>query len=202
MVKKNLLLTTIILFIITAFSGCNNDRLKVDSSSLNSEYYTKINMWYHNKTTQETSLVEGRDRLYSDYTIYSTNYKSSKLLPLNTKITLLGESRNMIFFKADKKVFALKRTGHSKHVSLTTIFNRSFAKTPMDLNTIDSNLKELILKGEIKEGMSKDQIIISRGYPPEHRTRKLSNKTWYYWNSRNNKQKLEFEGENLIKIVD
>lgn len=204
--KNTVLLTTFLLFIIAAFSGCNNDKLKVSNTDLNNEYYTKVNMWFYKKRTNETTThnqLQGEENsIFSTFTVYSTNYKSENLLPLNTKVTLLKGSRNAIFFKINNEIYALKRTGHSKHVSLTDIFNRTFSKSPLDLNKIDPSIKELILNGEVKVGMSKEDILISRGYPPEHKTRKLENSTWYYWNSRHNKKRLEFEGEILNKIVE
>ena len=187
------------------FSGCNNDKLQLDNSQMKTTYYTQINMWYHKKVTQTDPTNDGLTHSkgeYAEYTIYSTNYNNGTLLPLNSEVKITYLDRNVIFFEYNNKVFALKRTNHSKHISLEGIFKRTFATEKISLEKYDASTQHSILNAEVKQDMSKDAIILSRGYPPEHRTRTLDANTWYYWSSTHNKQALSFKDNKLESIRD
>ena len=43
---------------------------------------------------------------------------------------------------------------------------------------------EAIRKGIILNGMSKKAVLISYGYPPEHRTRSHESNVWIYWKNK------------------
>jgi hypothetical protein len=198
-----------IIFLVTLvtiiFSGCNNDKLKLENGQMKTTYYTQINMWYQNKTTQTNPSSDGLTHAegeYAEYTIYSTNYKSGTLLPLNSEVKITYLDRNLIFFEHNNKIYALKRTGHSKHISLEGIFKRTFSKEKVSVEKYDASTQHNILNGEVKQDMSKDAIILSRGYPPEHRTRSLESNTWYYWSTTHNKAEFSFSDNKLISIKE
>jgi hypothetical protein len=44
--------------------------------------------------------------------------------------------------------------------------------------------KKAIKEGRLVVGMSKPAVIMSRGYPPEHRTPSLDVSPWVYWEAR------------------
>ena len=195
----------ITVFLALFFTGCNNDKLKLNSNQMNTTYYTQVNMWYQDKATlSDASNDKMNNSLgeFAKYTTYSTNYSYGTLLPLNSEVKITYLDRNIIFFKYNEKIFAVKRTGHSKHISLEGIFKRTFATQKISLDKYDAATQQKILNGEVKENMSKEEIILSRGYPPEHRTRSLDLNTWFYWKTKSNKIALSFQDNKLISIKD
>jgi len=202
---KTVITFLFVILLSLLFTGCNNDKLKLENSQMKTTYYTQVNMWSQKKTTQTNPTHDGLTEVaggYAEYTIYSTNYNYGTLLPLNSKVQITYLGRNLIFFEHNNKSYALKRTGHSKHISLEGIFKRTFSKEKISLDKYDTATQQNILNGELKQNMSKEEIILSRGYPPEHRTRSLQDNTWYYWSTTHNKIKLSFNDNKLTKIKD
>ncbi len=70
----------------------------------------------------------------------------------------------------------------------------------MDLQNLKN--KEAIKNGKIEIGMSKKEIIYTRGFPPEHKTRTLSSNSWYYWSIKHNSQRFIFENNTLKSIEE
>ena len=54
-----------------------------------------------------------------------------------------------------------------------------------------------ILGGILRIGMTKDQVLLTRGYPPFHETPGLESDRWVYWSSRFVKLTLVFDNGRL-----
>ena len=50
-----------------------------------------------------------------------------------------------------------------------------------------------IKEGRLIAGLSKDAVVMCRGYPPEHRTPSLSANKWPYWENRFRKKAIHFD---------
>jgi hypothetical protein len=49
--------------------------------------------------------------------------------------------------------------------------------------------------------MTRDQVLMSLGYPPAHRTPSLSASTWTYWQNRWVTMVVAFEGDRVSRVV-
>jgi hypothetical protein len=47
--------------------------------------------------------------------------------------------------------------------------------------------------------MTKEQVLMTRGYPPRHRTPSLEGNRWVYWSSRVVQLTVVFDGDVLIE---
>lgn len=186
--------------------GCGkNSKVTLENVGENQTFYTQVNMWYYKKSAYGRSTSNDpttSDAFISDYTISSTNYQFGELLPINSEIKILKLDVNKIFFEYQGQSIGFVRTKHSKHKSLNQLFERTFAKTQVDLTQFSEKALNEIIEGKVEPGMTKDALILSRGYPPEHRTNDLALNQWYYWKSVHNSIKLTFDGEVLKKILD
>ena len=185
--------------IVTIFlTGCSA-QIKLPKEDLAKTYYTQTNMWFRNSHTYDGNE---NNRMISDFSFYSVNYKYDKLIPVNTAIKIIRLGHNSIFFKIknNNKIFAFNRTRQSRGKSLTQLFNRSFNTNMRNLNSYNTNTKKDIFDGRISIGMTKDEVIIARGFPPETKTKSLVNNTWYYWDQKRNKVRFEFRDDNLDRI--
>lgn len=202
---KKIFLTILVLLSSIFFTACSkNSKVSLENDALKQVYYTQVNMWYENKATYDSDSTnktfnDGSLAFASDYTIASTNYSYGNLLPINSQIKIIKLDTNKIFFEHNKKLYAFVRTKHSKHRSLEQLFKRTFGVNKVDLENLQN--KEAIKSGKIEVGMSKEEIIYTRGYPPEHKTRTLSSNHWYYWSTKHNSQKFIFENNNL-KLIE
>ena len=126
------------------------------------------------------------------YNMKCINYKKGyDILPAGTKVhdvEIYWDSqirKNMIAFKSaeDNRSYNIWFT-KNWHPGKTIEDYRKlmFTTNNFDQMTIGMNEEEItaIIEGTIVDGMSKNAVLISYGYPPEHRTRSLSLKGWIY----------------------
>jgi hypothetical protein len=62
---------------------------------------------------------------------------------------------------------------------------------------MNPDVVDAVSRAAIIEGMSKDEVLMSYGYPSEHRTPNLKSNTWVYWKNRINEKKICFNQEEL-----
>ena len=52
------------------------------------------------------------------------------------------------------------------------------------LSKLGKDLARAVSQGTLRLGMTKEQVIMTRGYPPRHKTPSIENDQWIYWSSR------------------
>ena len=77
-----------------------------------------------------------------------------------------------------------------------------FGALPVDLSNFSDGERELIHEGKVELGMSKEAVILSRGYPPKHRTMSLNSDTWRYWKNRFDSRNFIFKNNLLVEFSD
>lgn len=150
------------------------------------EYYTAYNIWFENPTR-----------------ISSINYKRGSRLPAGSVVSNVRVSGNTIRFyvKEYGTDFAVQFIPKF-HPGLTAAKykDRMFTKLPLAQRTEGMTDVETsgIDAGEIFSGMSKEAVLISWGYPPEHRTLNTQMPRWIYWTSRFVQKTLVFDSDGKL----
>ena len=65
--------------------------------------------------------------------------------------------------------------------------------------SIRGRFKEDIKAGNLRVGMTKKQVIQTRGYPPAHKTPTTKSNLWVYWSSRFVQLSVAFEDGKLAR---
>lgn len=73
------------------------------------------------------------------------------------------------------------------------------ARDPVPIEQFDKATVAAIENGVMRIGMTKEQVIMARGYPPAHETPSLDLDTWKYWSSRLVTQSIVFANEVLVR---
>jgi hypothetical protein len=172
-----------------------------------------------------------KDKLYTAYNIWKwggysnafINYKGGKkMIPAGTEV----ENPPLIFYNEPRNNNRL----HPKHVFFKTLpdkrkhrihfvlrFHRRatiqeyMAKTfqPKSFEELTAGMTETeinaIKKGKIVDGMSKEAVLVSWGYPPERVTRSLDKDVWVYWINSRTKKTITFNskgrtGPEILKV--
>jgi hypothetical protein len=60
---------------------------------------------------------------------------------------------------------------------------------------------DAIENGVVDIGMSKDQVLMSRGIPPAHRTPSLESPTWMYWRNKRDTMVVYFVNDRVERIA-
>ena len=78
-----------------------------------------------------------------------------------------------------------------------TFKEKAFIDTNGDGDFSDEE-KSMIRRGAVGNGMSKEAVLISWGYPPEHRTLSTKANTWLYWRNRFMKKAVDFDNNDKV----
>ena len=131
--------------------------------------------------------------------IFAINYKRGVLIPAGTKVNNIKMFTNTLLIRFTAEGFGRLSIEIVPRwqPGLTTkkLVDRTFSSQvfeEMIIGFTDQEI-ELIKKGEVDTGMSKNAVLISYGYPPLHKTRSLNNKIWFYWLSRTRQQMIVFD---------
>ena len=134
--------------------------------------------------------------VYGDV-IHTVNYSVERKIPVNTEITILSVSGSKIYFHENNspavKLAIVNRTEYTG-LSTTDLLQRYFAPQPVNLDMFSPEDREFILNfnGYYYPGITKDAVLIGRGYPPLHRTATTESDMWIYWRNRWKSRSLEF----------
>jgi hypothetical protein len=149
--------------------------------------YTAYNLWY-----------EKPERLYC------VNYHRGTMIPAGTEVASVKVARKL--FKRNPAIsFTTVKSGEE----FTIFFNKKFhpgmtaeefkdrllTTKPFEELTKDLTEKEIkcIKTGKLTTGLSKEAVLIARGYPPEHKTSNLESDRWLYWENRFRKVAVHFD---------
>lgn len=129
----------------------------------------------------------------------TTNYWRGELVPINTKVTLVSlGSKKMVLDVDGRKVKFVNAKKHTLR-GMDVIASELLSPKKISLNRISSDLRDDLETGTLRLGMSKEQVLMTRGYPPRHQTSSTKSNTWVYWSSRFVQQTLLFRKGKLIE---
>jgi len=161
-----------------------------------------------NNQTAQPAASQPKDvqekQLYTAYNIWRMkphnmkciNYKySHDILPAGTKVRNVGiswdsrTSRNAITFKSEKdnrvyNIYFTKNWHPGK--TIEDYKNLMISTKSFEELTEGMSVQEImaIKEGIIVDGMSKNAVLGTYGYPPEHRTGSLHSDRWIYWRNK------------------
>jgi hypothetical protein len=138
---------------------------------------------------------------YEDDEWPTTNYARGSVVPINTKVTLLSLGKNSFTLKFADTGATLKIENVEKHSKRTIgqIAKEMLAEAPTAIEKYGKEMEAAIKTGTLRLGMTKTQVLLTRGYPPGHETPSLDLPLWKYWNARFVIHSLAFEGDILAK---
>ncbi len=130
-----------------------------------------------------------------------TNYARGETVAINTPVTLVGISKNSFTIKFVDSGSILKIENLDKHSKRSTeqIAKEFLSEQPTAIDKYGKEMADHIRTGTLRLGMTKTQVLLTRGYPPSHETPTLEGDLWKYWSSRFVVHSLAFEGDILVK---
>jgi len=131
----------------------------------------------------------------------NTNYARGNLVPINTKVRLVEFKKNEIVLQRLDTDTELRIDNEDKYTKKTA---EEFAKLLLAsqetrIERLPSEIATAIKSGEMRKGMTKEQVLMARGYPPAHETPSTDGDRWVYWSSRYVKQTIVFQGGKLAE---
>jgi len=163
------IVSIITLFIATLFIGCGGVKLTPEKQALIDEQtvlYTQVAMW------TEKNRVDG------------TNYSTGFHIPVNTEVTISKISGKAIIFMMDgEKITYITQTKYTR-LNSNQMLDRLFSAKKINLSGHSPATIENINNGAVAMGMTKEEVLLARGYPPFHATKGIESDRWKYWRNR------------------
>lgn len=130
-----------------------------------------------------------------------TNYWRGTLLPINTQVRVIGLDGDSMSLDIPSHGTSLKVENISKYSGgdMYAYARKMLSAEPTKLELYDDSLRQSILSGEPRRGMTKEQVVMTRGIPPKHKTPSLESSRWTYWSSRFVTRTLVFQNNLLVE---
>ncbi len=184
---KQLTLLAIALIAFVSFTGCGATEVAVPKN-LSGKVYTQFNMWEE----------KGH--------IHATNYSVGRKIPVNTEVKIISmSSKNVVFEDTRFPGVKLSLDNVEKHTQMSTVelSAQYFGAGKVNVSKFSKDEQSFIkdFVGFYKKGISKEALIVARGYPPRHETPSLKYDTWRYWRNRWVSKNVNFEN-NKVKSLN
>lgn len=163
-----------------------------------------LSLFFETGCAHKGKVVENKKR-YTAYNIWHQkngawfiNFKEGAMIPAGTEVTNISIKYGHCKFTTaeDGKTYGI-RFCYRLHPGLIsydymkkTFTERSFKDLTMGM---ENDEIKAIKAGKIVEGMSKNSVIVSHGYPPEHTTDDFNSDTWLYWTNQHAPKKICFD---------
>jgi hypothetical protein len=133
--------------------------------------------------------------MYEDGKSPTTNYWVGALVPINSKVTLtsLGSKSMQIRIENTNQVVTIENVQKYSQKDMAAIARNMLTREPVAIEKFDEKTAKNIRNGILARGMTKEQVVMTRGYPPGHKTPSLELERWQYWNNRVVIQALVFQ---------
>ena len=166
---KKILTIVSAFFIMLIITGCGAAKLSPEKQALidnKTALYTQVAMW------SDKGKVSG------------TNYSVSSLIPINSKVQISSVSSNTIIFNVNGQTIKYDVISKYTKVDSAKMIDRLFGLTAVNLSKYAKEIQTNITEGIVARGMSKEEVLLARGYPPFHETASTKADTWKYWRNR------------------
>ncbi|RLA73403.1 MAG: hypothetical protein DRG24_00215 [Epsilonproteobacteria bacterium] len=169
---------------VSSFTGCGATKVEVPKN-LTGSVYTQFNMW------EEKGHIN------------AINYSVGRKIPANTEVKIISMSSNNIVFEdirfPDVK---LSLDNSEKHTQMNTVqlAAQYFGSSKVNVSKFTKAEQAFIIDfaGFYTKGISKEAMIVARGYPPKHETPSLKYDQWRYWRNRWVSNYLNFKDNKAV----
>ncbi|MES2697707.1 MAG: hypothetical protein V4773_29860 [Verrucomicrobiota bacterium] len=129
----------------------------------------------------------------------TTNYARGPVVPINTPVQLVSMFGEKLTLKRLDTGQEIKVENVEKYTKkpISQIAALMLSAEPTPLERLPAEVAAAIRNGEMRRGMTKEVLIMARGYPPAHETASVEGDRWVYWSSRFVKQTVVFTNGRL-----
>jgi hypothetical protein len=155
--------------------------------------------------------------------IDDTNYQKGALIPFGTAVQIVEVRKNTVTFQpVGHPEITLVQRWSRKTQSMDEFMSRVFVaddphsrlrpsaaptsgkkkdkRAGAERDGKSDSVRRLIEQGAVEEGMTREQVLMSLGYPPVHRTPSLDTPAWTYWENRWVTFVVHFEGDKVSRV--
>jgi hypothetical protein len=144
-------------------------------------YFTQYNMWVERETHK------------------TTNYSRGELIPVNTKVVLHSVRTDEMTLDVDGRLIEIDNIRKHTQRSINEIADEMLGTQRVNTRKFGEEFQGDTEAGNLRLGMTKEAVLVTRGYPPRHKTASTKANTWTYWSSRFVHRTLVFRDGELVE---
>ena len=124
----------------------------------------------------------------------TTNYGRGVVVPINTPVKIVSMSGSLLVLKRGDTGQEIKVKNEEKYTkkNIKEMAALMLASDKTPIEQVPEPFATAIRNGEMRKGMTKELVLMARGYPPAHETPSIEGDRWVYWSSRFVKQTIVF----------
>lgn len=184
---KKIILSGLLLVVTIMTSGCGGTIGTLSPASQSAidagtTMYTKVSMW-----TEKNKVI-------------GTNYAIGMHIPVNSPVTIVDIDAKVVTFNYAGQDIKYEVYTKYTRVNAAQMLERLFSKSKSNLSKHSVKIKESIDNGLVITGMSKNEVLLARGFPPFHQTKGIESNTWKYWRHRFATAIVTFKDDKVVGI--
>ena len=135
--------------------------------------------------------------------ISDANWRRAAMIPAGAKIKVLEYGSNRATVEIDGKPMRIGVEYGKKEESIQQFMQKIVVKNNphAKIARYPENIRNAIATGTVVPGMTREQVIISVGYPPMHKTPSLDTPVWNHWASRAGRYEVHWKANGTVDHV-
>ena len=123
---------------------------------------------------------------HDNFRISDANWTHAPMIPAGVPIRVIAYGWNTADVEIDGKPFMIAHEYGRKQESVEAFVAKLVAKeSPRGkIEAWPEPIRTAVHRGTVVNGMTREQALVSLGYPPTHRTPSLDANLWHHWQSR------------------
>jgi hypothetical protein len=140
---------------------------------------------------------------YEHSDVSDANYFVGSTLPFGSPVVVERMTSDSATFRSGATQLTLYQSYGRDQESAQQYFSKIFVET--DPHTVFATwpqpVQKAITDGRVERGMTRQQVIMSLGYPPTHRTASTDLNTWTYWYNRWVTYQVQFGDDGKVSNI-
>jgi hypothetical protein len=135
--------------------------------------------------------------------ISDANWSTLPMIPAGSKIKVLSYGSNRAAVEIDGRPMRLGHDYGRSEESLEKFVSKIVVKSnpAAKIDRYPDKVRTAIRESKVLPGMTREQVIISVGYPPTHKTPSLDAPVWNLWASRAGRYEVHWNKGTVEKVV-
>jgi hypothetical protein len=131
------------------------------------------------------------------------NYAVGAILPFGSPATVQKMTSDSITIQAAGQPLTLQHEYGRDQESADQYFGKLLVQTDPHARfaSFPADVQHAITDGRVERGMTKEQVLMSLGYPPTHRTASTDLNTWTYWYNRWVTYQVQFGADGKVAML-
>ncbi len=135
----------------------------------------------------------------------ATNFSRGAVWPINTEVRLVTKTTRrhgrLVLERVDNgDRVTIQNVPRHTDISIDELASRMLADQPTPIEQFPDDVQRAIRAGELRLGLTKEQALMARGYPPTvHTANPMDSDTWVYQENRFAQRTIVFENGRIVE---